>query len=185
VSKDKLSKDKKNDNTDKKVKSHKSECNCDDNAPNKCDCGDDCDCKTESKEKEYLELAQRIQAEFENYKKRNLEIVATSYHNGISAVVNKLLPSLDSFQQAKGNITDVQMLSGLDLIYSQIMSALASFGVTRIDCLGKIFDPNFHNAVLVEKNEKYEDEVILEEYQAGFMMNNKVIRPSSVKINKL
>lgn len=154
------------------------------NQAHTCKC-DDCNCDNPSKEKEYLEIAQRIQAEFENYKKRNSEIATKSYHNGIGAVVNKLLPALDSFQQAKSNIKDVQMLSGLDLIYNQIMSALDSFGVKKIDCLGKIFDPNFHDAVLVEKNEKYEDEVVLEEYQAGFIMNDKVLRPSSVKINKL
>lgn len=180
-----MSKDKKMCNEEKVKANSTGGCACNDDKVNKCGCGDDCGCKSESKEKEYLELAQRIQAEFENYKRRNSEVVTTSYHNGISAVVNKLLPALDSFQQAKSNITDVQVLSGIDLIYNQIMTALGTFGVTKIDCLGKIFDPNFHEAVLVEKNEKYEDEVVLEEYQAGFMMHGKVIRPSSVKINKL
>ena len=139
----------------------------------------------EDKASEYLELAQRIKAEFENYKKRNADLSTTSYNNGVASAVTKILPVIDSFNQARSNITDAAVLSGVDLIYNQLMSALEELNVEKIDCLGKIFDPNYHNAVLVGKDEAYPNETILEEYQAGFTLSGKVIRHSTVKVNKL
>ncbi len=141
--------------------------------------------EAKSKESEYLELAQRIKAEFENYKRRNAEIATTSYNNGIAVTVEKLLPAIDSFNQAKSNITDDAVLSGIDLIYNQMMKALNELNVHKIDCLGKVFDPNLHNAVLVGKDEAYPDDTVLEEYQSGFMLGDKVIRHSTVKVNRL
>ena len=122
--------------------------------------------KVESKEAEYLELAQRIKAEFENYKRRNAEVASVSFQNGVITLVSKLLPALDSFSQAKSNILDEAVLSGIDLIYNQIMNALEAVGVKKIEALGQVFDPNFHNAVLVDNKEEYPDQTILEEYQA-------------------
>lgn len=142
--------------------------------------------KTPSKEQEYLELAQRIKAEFENYKRRNADVVSSSFSNGIATTIEKLLPAIDSFNQAKANITDEAMLKGLDLIYSQLMKAFESIGVKKIEAVGQPFDPNYHNAVLVGKDEEKEDNIVLEEYQAGFILkNDRVIRHSTVKINKL
>ena len=138
-----------------------------------------------NKEAEYLELAQRIKAEFENYKRRNAEVASVSFQNGVITLVSKLLPALDSFAQAKTNILDGAVLSGIDLIYNQIMAALEAVGVKKIEALGQVFNPNFHNAVLVDNKEEYPDQTILEEYQAGFILGDKLIRPSVVKINKL
>ena len=141
---------------------------------------------TPSKEQEYLELAQRIKAEFENYKRRNADIMSQSFNNGVTSTIEKLLPAIDSFNQAKSNITDESILKGLDLIFSQIMKAFESIGVKKIEAVGKPFDPNYHNAVLVGTDENQEDNIVLEEYQAGFILKNeKVIRHSTVKINKL
>jgi len=141
--------------------------------------------ETEDKSAEYLELAQRIKAEFENYKKRNADISTQSYNNGVVSAVIKLLPVIDSFNQARSNITDQAVLSGVDLIFNQLMKALNDLNVEKIDSLGKVFDPNFHEAVLIGQDESYPAETVLEEYQAGFTMNGKVIRPASVKVNKL
>lgn len=142
--------------------------------------------ETPSKEQEYLELAQRIKAEFENYKRRNADVVSSSFSNGIATTIEKLLPAIDSFNQAKASITDEAMLKGLDLIYSQLMKAFESIGVKKIESVGQPFDPNYHNAVLVGKDEEKDDNIVLEEYQAGFILKNeRVIRHSTVKINKL
>lgn len=146
-----------------------------DNEENTCNCDDS----------NYLEIARRLKAEFENYKKRNAEVGRTSYLNGVFTSILKLLPVIDSFQQAKGNITDDAVLSGIDMIYNQLISAFNELGVAKIDCLGKVFDPNYHNAVLTAKDENYPDETILEEYQPGFTLGERVIRHSVVKINKL
>lgn len=142
--------------------------------------------EVQSKEAEYLELAQRIKAEFENYKKRNAEVVSQSFDNGVTHTVEKLLPAIDSFKQAKASIQDESVLKGLDLVLSQILNAFGELGVTKIPAVGEQFDPNFHNAVLVGKEEDKEDGVILDEYQEGFILKNeRVIRHSVVKINKL
>lgn len=147
-----------------------------------CKCNHDCECEQDHN---YLEMAQRIKAEFENYKKRNAEISQDSYRNGIMTTVKKLLPVIDSFKQAKSQITDESVITGLDLVLSQMLSALKDLGITKIECVGLPFDPNFHNAVLVGKDENLAEDVVLEEYQEGFVMGDKVIRHSVVKINKL
>ena len=142
--------------------------------------------ETPSKEQEYLEMAQRIKAEFENYKRRNADVVSQSFDNGLATAVEKLLPAIDSFNQAKSSITDESMLKGLDLIYSQIMKGFESMGVKKIEAVGKPFDPKYHNAVLVGNDPEQENDIVLDEYQAGFILkNDKVIRHSTVRINKL
>ncbi len=160
---------------------------------NKSHCKDakchDCKCDEPKKANEpqvnYLEMAQRIKAEFENYKKRNADIAADSYRNGVMTTVKKLLPVIDSFKQAKSQITDASVITGLDLVLTQMLSALKELGITKIECVGQAFDPNLHNAVLVGNDPEQPDGVVLEEYQEGFALGDKVIRHSVVKINKL
>lgn len=143
---------------------------------------DACECKQND---EYLLLAQRIKAEFENYKKRNAEISAQSFDNGVASAIEKLLPAIDSFKQAKASITDESVVKGLDMILSQILNGFAELGISKIECVGKPFDPNFHNAVLVGNDPNLDDGVVLEEFQEGFIYKTKVVRHSVVKINKL
>ena len=139
-----------------------------------------------SKETEYLELAQRIKAEFENYKKRNAEITTQSFENGIVHTIEKLLPAMDSFKQARASIQDENTLKGVDLVYSQILKAFDELGVTKIKALGEQFNPNLHNAVLVGNEPEKPENEILNEYQEGFILkNDRVIRHSVVQINKL
>jgi molecular chaperone GrpE len=140
----------------------------------------------QSKELEYLELAQRIKAEFENYKRRNAEVTNQSFENGIAYTIEKLLPAMDSFKQAKSSITDENTLKGVDLVYNQILKAFEEMGITKIKALGEQFDPNFHNAVLVGNDDSKAENEILNEYQEGFIMkDSRVIRHSVVQINKL
>ena len=145
-----------------------------------------CECQQTSREQEYLELAQRLKAEFENYKKRNADIVTQSFDNGVSHTVAKLLPAIDSFKQAKDSITDENVLKGLDLVLNQMLGAFEELGVTKIKAKGEMFDPNFHNAVLTGNEPDMPDGIILDEFQEGFILkNDRVIRHSVVKINKL
>ena len=141
---------------------------------------------TISKEAEYLEIAQRIKAEFENYKKRNAEVMTQSFDNGVAHTIEKLLPAIDSFKQAKNSITDENTLKGLDLVLNQILKAFEELGVTKIEAVGQTFDPNYHNAVLAGNDPEQPNEIILDEFQEGFIFKNeKVIRHSVVKINKI
>ena len=141
---------------------------------------------SQSKEAEYLELAQRIKAEFDNYKKRNAEVMTQSFDNGVMHTIEKLLPAIDSFKQAKSSIEDENTLKGLDLVLAQILKAFEELGVTKINALGEKFDPNYHNAVLAGNDPEKPNESILDEFQEGFIFKNeKVIRHSVVKINKV
>lgn len=132
----------------------------------------------------YLELAQRIQADFENYKRRNKDLEKVSYRNGIINAIRSMLPVIDSFNQAMEGITDESVLKGIMIIRNQIMDAFTGLGVKPIECVGKKFDPNYHNAVLAIEDTSYESGVVLEEFQQGFMIDDVIIRHSVVKINK-
>lgn len=171
----------------KKEKQHEHDCHCGENCHchDNHNCGDECCCGQNDKANEYLELAQRIKAEFENYKRRNADVASQSFDNGVATAVSKLLPAIDSFKQAKNSIVDEGTIKGLDMVLSQILNGFAGLGVSKIECLDKNFDPNYHNAVLVGKDDTKPDNVVLEEYQEGFLYKDKVIRHSVVKINKL
>lgn len=133
---------------------------------------------------DYLELAQRLKAEFDNYKRRNADVRAEAYNDGIIDVVKKLLPVLDGFHQATKNISDPSTLEGVSILQKQLLDALSTFGVSKIDCVGKPFDPHSHNAVVAVEVEGVEPDMVVEEYQEGFKLKDKVIRHSVVRISK-
>ena len=174
-------------------------CKCDENCKKDetCKCGDKCDCKCEENghceeeckckkkdEPDYLALAQRIQAEFENYRRRMADQLVIERQEGIVSVINVFLPCLDTFKEAKKSITDEKVLEGVNMIENKIMDALDRLEVERIESVGQKFDPNFHDVIAVMHNENYDDDIILEEYQAGYKYKGKVIRYSKVIVNK-
>ena len=176
-------------------------CKCDENCKKdeSCKCGDKCDCECEENKEchceeeckckrkdapDYLALAQRIQAEFENYRRRMADQLVIERQEGIVSVINVFLPCLDTFKEAKKSITDEKVLEGVNMIENKIMDALGRLEVERIEAVGQKFDPNFHDVIAVMHNENYDDDIILEEYQAGYKYKGKVIRYSKVIVNK-
>lgn len=149
-----------------------------------CHCNDNSELELARKDaQQNLELAQRLAAEFDNYRKRNAEIVKQSEENGIIKVVTKILPCLDAFDNAFKIINDEGSLKGLKLIYDQLNNMLASLNITEIEAEGCDFDPNLHNAVLAEEAEGKENKV-LEVFQKGYKLNDRVIRYAMVKVGK-
>jgi len=140
--------------------------------------------KTEEQKKieELTDALKRLQAEFENHKKRiakeNLELIKCASEQ----LIKKLLPVLDSFEQALKNKDSKEFVSGVELIYSQLFSVLKEEGLSHIECKGKKFDPYTQEVLLQEKSEK--DNIVLEELQKGYLLNGKVIRTAKVKIGK-
>ena len=167
---------------------HCDDCHCDENG---CDCDDceceDCDCDDcdgeEVEEKNYLEDLQRLQAEFDNYRKRNEFIVLKAKEEGVILAVEKLLPVLDSFKAAEKNTTPTE-LKGIILIKEQLINSLKQLGVTQIEALNTNFNPDFHNAVMMGEEQGKESHTVLEVFQDGYMYKDKVIRHSMVKVNK-
>jgi molecular chaperone GrpE len=133
---------------------------------------------------ELKDTLQHLQAEFENYRKRcdreNEQFVLRA-NEGIT---KKLLPILDNFELAMNSKAEKEELQkGMELIYSQLFDALECSGLQRIECVGKKFDPYLHEALLCEEN-KAEPGVVIDELQKGYMLNDKVLRHSKVKISK-
>ena len=134
---------------------------------------------------EYLNLARVIQADFDNYRKRSLDQIEKARIDAIAETVEIILPSLDAFKKAKENIKDETTLQGINMLEKAFNSSLNKLGVQKIEAIGKQLDPNYHNVLAVAKDETKEDGIVLDEVQAGYVMNNKVIRCSQVLVNKL
>ncbi len=139
----------------------------------------------EKKIKEVTELLQRNQAEFDNYRKRVEKEKANLIKNASKDIIVKLLPLLDNFELALNNTdNNGEFVKGMELIYSQMFQMLEEQGLKKIDAIGRKFDPYFHEALLAENYNDKEDEIVLEELQKGYVLNDDVIRHAKVKINK-
>ncbi|KGL43138.1 nucleotide exchange factor GrpE [Listeria newyorkensis] len=130
----------------------------------------------------------RLQADFENVKKRNVaERVATQKYRS-QTIAEELLPALDGFQKALDTQSDSEqmeaLLTGMKMVYGQIMTALEKEGVEAIPALGEQFDPNFHQAVMQDSDDSKESNEITMELQKGYKLKDRVIRPSMVKVNQ-
>ncbi len=140
--------------------------------------------ETLQKEKdEAIVLAQRLQADFDNYRKRNATLKADSYQEGMRDCVKALIPSLDNFDLAVQNMENVdpRYLDGVKLVQRTLLDALNKLGLQEIQADG-MFDPNLHNAVLQEPAEGRQSGEILEVLQKGFEMNGRILRYSMVKV---
>jgi len=136
---------------------------------------------------ELTETLQRLQADFENYKKR-VDKEREQYAKYCNhKFVSSLLPTLDAFEMALKNKQqggEEKFRSGMEMIFNQFKQALADAGLRPIDCLGKQFDPYKHEALLQEECENSKEDKILQELQKGYMLNDLVLRHSKVKISK-
>lgn len=133
---------------------------------------------------DYLETAQRIQAEFDNYRRRNAEIASNSKTDGIKYAVEMLLPVIDSINSAKRQIKDETFLKSVELVYNQTLDCFSKLNVKKIDAVGKQFNPELHNAIMAEHVDGTEPDIVIDEFQEGFELNGKVIRHSVVKVSK-
>lgn len=138
----------------------------------------------QSKEEEYLLLAKKTQAEFENYKKRTIKAESEARLDGVIDAVKKFLPVIDSFMIAQKQETNQEYINTNSVIINQLNKALEDLGVKKIDALGKQFDYNYHNAIMVGNDPDIDDNQITEVFQDGYTLKDKVIRYSIVKINK-
>ncbi|WP_243524502.1 nucleotide exchange factor GrpE [Bacillus pseudomycoides] len=130
----------------------------------------------------------RLQADFENYKRRvQLDKQAAEKYRSQS-LVSDILPALDNFERAmQVEASDEQMkslLQGMEMVYRQLLEALAKEGVEAIGAVGKQFDPHEHQAVMQVEDSEFESNAVVEEFQKGYKLKDRVIRPSMVKVNQ-
>ena len=130
---------------------------------------------------EYKDIAQRLQAEFDNYRKRNNESVRVARNEGIDDVICSMLEILDNFERGIAAVEDERAKSGMELIYKQMLALLSKFDVVEIEALGKEFDPKFHHAI-AQCEDKEKSNIIVEVYQKGYKRKDKVLRASMVKV---
>ena len=151
--------------------------------------------KVESKKPSELEIAnekiedltdtlKRLQAEFENYRKRVEKENKHRAEYASANLIEKLLPIIDTFEIAlKDSCTPEKFREGAKLIYVELMTTLKNEGVRKIDALNKNFDPNYHDAMIAVDADCEKDKVV-EVLQEGYMLKDKVLRHSKVKISK-
>ncbi len=134
--------------------------------------------------KEMTKQYQRLQADFENFRRRTRQEKEELSTLVAENIVLELLPVVDNFERALTSVADdaSSVRSGVELIFRQMKSALEKLGVSAIEATGKAFDPNQHQAVMRVEDADQEDGMIVEELQKGYKVKTRVIRPSMVKV---
>jgi molecular chaperone GrpE len=136
---------------------------------------------TEANENEkYL----RLMADFQNYKRRSEKEKADIYSYANEKIFIELLAVMDDFERALLHEADVSgsFTEGMFMIFKNFKGILEKAGLSEIEALGEVFDPNIHNAVMAEAESGYESGRVSEVIQKGYRLNNRVIRPSMVKV---
>ena len=138
-----------------------------------------------AKTAEYLAMAQRVQADFENYRKRNEMIRADSYAEGRKDVATVMLPVLDNLERAVDAAEasqDEALKNGVELVLKQMTDVYQKLEVTVIDRKGEKFDPNLENAVLQGAEDEGEPGTVCQVLQKGYRMGDRVLRHAMVKV---
>ena len=134
------------------------------------------------------EQLMRVAADFENYKRRQEREREEMTKYAGQQVITNLLPVLDNFERALQSEVKVDEIEnfaqGIRMIHKQLLDLLNKSGAIPIEAMGEKFNPEFHEAIMSEENEEVPDETVIGEFQKGYTMNGRVIRPSVVKVSK-
>ena len=131
----------------------------------------------------------RLQADFANYKKRTASEKLQISEVVKMDVLGRILPVIDNFERALKAPTDAvsddvhSFIEGYEMIYKQLMAVLEKEGVTKIEAVGKPFDPNYHQAVMRVPSDEYDDDIVVEVLQEGYLLGEKTLRPAMVKVS--
>ena len=139
--------------------------------------------EAQAKVEEYLNLAQRVQADFENFRRRTKATRAEAFEDGAREFIKQLLPVVDNLERATQQETsDENLMTGVKMISKQLMDALEKRGVTVIDRPGEKFDPNLENAVMQGTADEGEPGTVCAVLQKGYKMGDFVLRHAMVKV---
>jgi molecular chaperone GrpE len=132
---------------------------------------------------DYLALAQRTQADFENYRKRMARENAAATDRGMAKLAKELLPALDHLELAlKAAEGHEEVVKGFGMVAGEIKAALARVGIQAFSPQGEAFDPNEHEAMAQQPVEDAESGTVVEVYQSGYRINGAVLRPARVVV---
>ena len=143
--------------------------------------------KKDKKDEKIEELTDRVKrqmAEFENFRKRTEKEKAGMYAVGAKDVIEKILPVVDNFERGLDVAEDKEdpFVQVMEKIYKQSLTALDGMGVKAIEAVGNEFNPDFHNAVMHVEDETVGENIVVEEFQKGYMYKDSVVRHSMVKV---
>lgn len=145
------------------------------------------ECKCENREKEHVETIQRLQADFENYKKRVQRDQKEYCEFAEKALIEKLLPFIDNFDlamQNSNNESKEEFIKAIEMVHKQLHNTLNKEGLKKINTKDQKFNPELHQPILQEESDK-EPNTILDEIQPGYIFKDKILRHSKVKLSKL
>ena len=129
----------------------------------------------------------RLYAEFENFKRRKNKEIETNNVYKSQKVITEILPSLDNLERALQVESDNEeiksLLKGVEMVYEGLLNVLKTEGVELIETENAQFDPNYHHAVMQEEDSEKESGAILDTFQKGYKLKDRVIRPAMVKVN--
>lgn len=144
--------------------------------------------EAQSKADEYMDGWQRSRAEFANYKKRVERERRQMYQNASAGIIKNYLDIMDDLKRALENRPHdgdgAAWSEGIELIYRKLQATLENEGVQPMNASGQVFDPNLHEAISLEENLNHESGEIIEVIKEGYMMEERVIRPASVRVAK-
>jgi molecular chaperone GrpE len=141
-----------------------------------------------AKSEEYLDSWRRAAADFSNYRKRAEKETGELAKFANGTLIARLLPVMDDFDRAfqtvPGDLRELTWVDGIMLISRKLHAILEAEGLKPIEAVGKPFDPNVHEAVIHEENDKTEEGQVIGELQKGYMLKDRVLRPTLVKVSK-
>lgn len=143
--------------------------------------------EAKAKADEYLQHLQRLQAEFDNYRKRVIREQTSTLELAAEPVMRRLLEVLDEFElallHAHEDVDRDRFLKGIELVYAKLMDALKSEGLQRIDAEGALFDPNLHEA-LMQTGDGSGEPHVAEVFRPGYTLKGRVLRPAGVRVER-
>jgi len=132
---------------------------------------------------------QRVSADYANFQKRAPKQISDTILYEKEKIIKTLLPALDNFEHALQNAHSAEavdvLVKGIEIVYDQMLDILKSHGVEQIKAVGEKFDPALHEAMTQRAEPDQDENVVLEEFQKGYKLNGRVIRPSKVIVNKV
>ena len=145
--------------------------------------------KKDKKDEKIEELTDRLtrqMAEFDNFRKRTDKEKSQMYEVGAKDIIEKILPVVDNFERGLDAVKEEDkedpFVQGMEKVYKHLMTTLEEIEVKPIEAVGKEFDPNFHNAVMHVEDEEVGENIIVEEFQKGYLYKDFVVRHSMVKV---
>lgn len=130
----------------------------------------------------------RMQADYDNFRRRTKQEKEVAAKYKAQNLIEEIIPAIDNFDRALGVKAESEeakvILQGMEMIYRQLADALKNEGLEVIKSVGQSFDPHYHQAVLQVETDEFESNHVIEELQKGYLLKDRVIRPSMVKINQ-